>query len=215
MQSVDCGVKSFRGLDFELISIKGFADSNLSSSELAWSQIGRSHLTLLENEGGVKKNEFERRAAEMRDRNAGKGQPSNVDGQRVVVLADRSKSDELTERTYNLSHTAVLLGVSYSTARRLCNQENVRRYSTTSGDVVYPGSKVKRFQRVRLTYVVTESDIDRIRNKMRGVAAYTAATLAVTVSIEPLIRLCVNGSSSHILFSRPINFCFRNSSKDE
>lgn len=93
---------------------------------------------------------------------------------RAAELRERMSASE-PERTFNLAETAQELGVSYSTARRLCNQANVRRYSTTNGAVIFPGSPLKRFQRVRYTYVVTQSDIERIKNQMRGLPLPIAA----------------------------------------
>lgn len=106
----------------------------------------------------MKRAVFEKRAAEMKQRLL-----------EAASVTDTAYND-LGERTFNLSETAEQLGVSYSTARRLCNQANVRRYSTNVSGVVYPGSTLKRFQRVRFTYVVTESDLMTIKMQMRGIS---------------------------------------------
>ncbi len=67
-----------------------------------------------------------------------------------------------------LKDAAKELGVSYWTARRLLIEEGVSRYSTSGGAPVYPSTPLKRFQRVRMTYVITDSDIARVKLKMRG-----------------------------------------------
>ena len=69
---------------------------------------------------------------------------------------------------WSLKNAATELGVSYWTARRIFNNENVQRYSTAGGDPVYPSTPLKRFQRVRMTYIITDSDIDRVKKKMQG-----------------------------------------------
>jgi hypothetical protein len=72
-------------------------------------------------------------------------------------------------RTYNLHQAAQRLGVSYSTARRLLDADpNVRRYSTATGEPVFPGTPLKRFQRVRMTWVIPESSIERLIQQMQG-----------------------------------------------
>jgi hypothetical protein len=110
--------------------------------------------TELASENRSRRELFEVRAAAMRER-----------------MATRDQAVQGTERTYSLAQAAVELGVSYSTARRLC-KEHARRYSTTmTGNVVYPGTTLKRFQRVRISYVIEEADIQKIKNLMRGIAA--------------------------------------------
>lgn len=75
--------------------------------------------------------------------------------------------------SYNLTEAALEIGVSYSTARRiLANEDGVRRYSTTTtGDaVIYPGQNLKRYQRVRMTYVIDKAAIDRVKLRMAGMS---------------------------------------------
>jgi hypothetical protein len=69
---------------------------------------------------------------------------------------------------WSLKDAAVELGVSYWTARRLFIAENVRRFSAAGEMPAYPATPLKRFQRVRMTYVVTDADIDSVKRKMRG-----------------------------------------------
>ncbi len=69
---------------------------------------------------------------------------------------------------WSLKDAASELGVSYWTARRLFIAENVERYSTAGDAPVYPATPLKRFQRVRMTYLITDADIDRVKQKMRG-----------------------------------------------
>jgi hypothetical protein len=68
----------------------------------------------------------------------------------------------------SLTDAASELGVSYWTARRILIAENVGRYSTTGETPVYPATTLKKFQRVRMTYLITDEDIDRVKRKMRG-----------------------------------------------
>jgi len=99
---------------------------------------------------------FEFRAAEMRGR---------------MATSEQAAQQEAKRETYTLKEAAIELGVSYSTACRLCKL-HVRRYSTgLTGDVVYPGMTLKRSQRVRFTYVIEEADIQKIKNLMRGIPA--------------------------------------------
>ena len=69
---------------------------------------------------------------------------------------------------WSLKAAAIELGVSYWTARRMFLAENVGRYSTGGNAPVYPATPLKRFQRVRMTYLITPADIERVRGKMRG-----------------------------------------------
>jgi hypothetical protein len=73
-------------------------------------------------------------------------------------------------RTYDLAKAAAKIGISYSTARRLLKADpDVRRYSGTTGEQpFFPGMELKRHQRVRLTWVIPESSIQRVILKMRG-----------------------------------------------
>lgn len=74
------------------------------------------------------------------------------------------------KRTYDLKQAAAKIGVSYSTARRLLNSDpDVQRYSGTTGQqAFFPGMALKRHQRVRLTWIIPESSIQRMILKMRG-----------------------------------------------
>lgn len=74
------------------------------------------------------------------------------------------------EPTYDLKQAAAKMGVSYSTARRLLNADpNVQRYSGTTGQqAFFPGMVLKRHQRVRLTWIIPDSSIQRVILKMRG-----------------------------------------------
>jgi len=103
----------------------------------------------------ARKNTFEERAALLRKRLTG-----NVE---TPVETDH-------EATYDLTQAAAKIGVSYSTARRLLNDDpNVRRYSGTTGQqAFFPGMALKRHQRVRLTWIIPESSIQRVILKMRG-----------------------------------------------
>ena len=76
-----------------------------------------------------------------------------------------------TGTRWSLKDAAKELGVSYWTARRIFNDENVQRYSTAGGVPVYPSTPLKRLQRVRMTYIITDSDIDRVKKKMQGESA--------------------------------------------
>jgi hypothetical protein len=72
-------------------------------------------------------------------------------------------------RTYNLRQAARYVGVSYSTARRLLYRDlEVRRYSAATGEPVFPGTPLKRFQRVRMSWVIPESSIERLIQQMQG-----------------------------------------------
>jgi hypothetical protein len=51
---------------------------------------------------------------------------------------------------------------------RILIAENIGRYSTAGETPVYPATTLKKFQRVRMTYLVTDADIDRVKKKMRG-----------------------------------------------
>jgi hypothetical protein len=107
---------------------------------------------------------LERRCLEMRRKMAGEPKQQNPS-----VIDGAGKS----EITFNLAEAAVKLGVSYSSARRLLqNEPGVRRYSTGTQGPVYPGSKLKRFQRVRLTWVIPESAIHNIVSRMNGLTAW-------------------------------------------
>jgi hypothetical protein len=106
----------------------------------------------------MKQEVFERRCSELKERQAIK---QDCD---VVRLPPQSAS-----RTYSLRQAAQRLGVSYSTARRLlATDPDVRRYSTATGEPVFPGTPLKRFQCVRLTWVIPESAIQRLILKMQG-----------------------------------------------
>ena len=107
----------------------------------------------------MKKEEFERRCEEMRGRSV----PPPPEPTRELASVHRH-----TGTRWSLKDAATKLGVSYWRARRIFNDENVQRYSTAGGVTVYPSTLLKRFQRVRMTYIITDSDIDRVKKKMRG-----------------------------------------------
>jgi hypothetical protein len=102
----------------------------------------------------ARKNTFEERAAALKARR---------NGDLVVAGTDE-------EPTYDLKEAAAKMGVSYSTARRLLNADpDVQRYSATTGQhAFFPGMALKRHQRVRLTWIIPESSIQRVILKMRG-----------------------------------------------
>lgn len=104
-----------------------------------------------------RKNTFEERAAALKAR-------LNGDLEMVVVVGANEES------TYDLKRAAAKIGVSYSTARRLLNADpDVQRYSGTTGQqAFFPGMALKRYQRVRLTWIIPESSIQRVILKMRG-----------------------------------------------
>ena len=105
----------------------------------------------------MKSEVFERRCAEL------KARLRSHDCEGIGLPA------QLKSRTYNLRQTALRLGVSYSTARRLLDADpEVRRYSTATGQPVFPGTPLKRFQRVRMTWVIPESSIERLIRQMQG-----------------------------------------------
>jgi hypothetical protein len=102
-----------------------------------------------------RKNTYEERAAALKAR-------LNADLEMVAGIGE--------EPTYDLKQAAAKMGVSYSTARRLLNADpNVQRYSGTTGQqAFFPGMALKRHQRVRLTWIIPESSIQRVILKMRG-----------------------------------------------
>ena len=81
-----------------------------------------------------------------------------------VVMIDGGAFEE----TYTLAEAARLLGVSYTTAGRLLKAEaGVMRYRTGSdGSVGFGDTKLKRLQRVRLTWVIPEGVIRRLIERM-------------------------------------------------
>ena len=103
-----------------------------------------------------RKNTFEERAAALKAR-------LNGDLKTVVFGSNE-------EPTYDLKQAAAKIGVSYSTARRLLNADpDVQRYSCTMGqEAFFPGMALKRHQRVRLTWIIPESSVQRVTLKMRG-----------------------------------------------
>ena len=72
----------------------------------------------------------------------------------------------------SLRDAARELGVSYSSARRIFGAEpEVLRFSNTlTGDTVYPGKPLRRFQRVRMTYVIPRHVFERVRRRLGGLA---------------------------------------------
>lgn len=101
-----------------------------------------------------RKKTFEQRAAELKAR----------------LHGDLETGAGTDEATYDLTQAAAKMGVSYSTARRLLNADpHVQRYSGTTGQkAFFPGMALKRHQRVRLTWIIPESSIQRVILKMRG-----------------------------------------------
>jgi hypothetical protein len=106
----------------------------------------------------VKREKFEKRCEEMR---------RSAQRQPIPVTKPASPVRPAGGRR-SLKDAASALGVSYWTARRILIAENVGRYSTAGETPVYPSTTLKKFQRVRMTYLVTDADIDRVRKKMRG-----------------------------------------------
>jgi hypothetical protein len=104
----------------------------------------------------------EERFAKMRERQAKLNAP---------VPLEVSTTTQQAEKRLNLAGAARELGVSYSTARRLLRHESgVMRYSTTTAgtQAIFPDTLLKRNQKVRMTYVIPESVIVRLRCRMRG-----------------------------------------------
>ncbi len=117
----------------------------------------------------MKKERFEARAAEMRQRMlAAQGTPPNPAGLALVGKGPGTPA----EPTVNLQEAARRIGVSYATAGRLlANEPGVRRFSiATSGAVIYPDTPLKRGRRVRFTYVIPVPVIERVIRRMGGVA---------------------------------------------
>jgi hypothetical protein len=106
----------------------------------------------------MKKERFEKRCEEMR-RSAQRLLPTVAEPVPTIRAAVGRRS---------LKEAAAELGVSYWTARRILISENVGRYSTAGEHPVYPSTTLNRFQRVRMTYVVDDEDIERVKRKMRG-----------------------------------------------
>jgi hypothetical protein len=50
----------------------------------------------------------------------------------------------------------------------MCIGEKVGRYSMAGNSPVYPATTLKKFQRVRMTYIIRDSDIDTLKRKMHG-----------------------------------------------
>jgi hypothetical protein len=75
----------------------------------------------------------------------------------------------------SLRQAAQELGVSYSSVRRIFSQEpEVLRFSNTlSGGTVYPGKPRKRFQRIRMTYVIPRHVFERVRRRLGGVESWS------------------------------------------
>jgi len=72
----------------------------------------------------------------------------------------------------SLRDAARELGVSYSSARRIfcCEPEVLRFSNTLTGETVYPGKPRRRFQRVRMTYVIPRHVFERVRRRLGGLA---------------------------------------------
>jgi hypothetical protein len=90
---------------------------------------------------------------------------------RRPVPGDLEPSARSTSHTrWTIESVADFLGVGYHTARRLLIAEGVSRYSTTpTGGVIYPGTALKRFQRTRMSYVISDEIVHAIRRNMQGV----------------------------------------------
>jgi hypothetical protein len=75
----------------------------------------------------------------------------------------------------SLRQAAQELGLSYSSVRRIFSHEpEVLRFSNTlSGHTVYPGAPRKRFQRIRMTYVIPRHVFERVRRRLGGVMSLT------------------------------------------
>ena len=71
------------------------------------------------------------------------------------------------EPTIKVSEAAARLGVSNSTARRLLKPD-ARRYRIGLDGPMFPGDKLKRGQRVRMAWIITESAIQRVISRMEG-----------------------------------------------
>lgn len=104
---------------------------------------------------------LERRCREMREKNADQNQ--------TKVQLVESKPGEF-EPVVTVAEAAVRLGVSNSTARRLLKND-ARRYRTGLEGPMYPGDRLKRGQRVRMSWVIPESAVQRVILRMRGLAA--------------------------------------------
>ncbi|HWE48317.1 MAG TPA: hypothetical protein VG273_00910 [Bryobacteraceae bacterium] len=107
----------------------------------------------------MKREKFEKRCEEMR---------RSAQRPRMPVTKPVSAVRQPNGDRRSLKDAASALGVSYWTARRILIAENVGRYSTAGETPVYPATTLRKFQRVRMTYLVTDADIDRVKKKMRG-----------------------------------------------
>ena len=107
----------------------------------------------------MKKETFERRCDEMRRSRQPLPPPPQKNVSQDLTQDDGRRS---------LKYAADKLGVSYWTARRIFISENVRRYSAGGEAPVYPETSLKRFQSVRMTFVIYDADIARVIEKMRG-----------------------------------------------
>lgn len=108
----------------------------------------------------MKTERFEQRAAELRQRmTATKTAPA-------LVIAKSGST--VVEPMVNLQEAARRIGVSYTTAARiLANEPGVRRFSTTPlGEVIYPDTLPKRGRRVRFTYIVPVTVVERVIRRM-------------------------------------------------
>ncbi|MCX6602101.1 MAG: hypothetical protein NTV52_00705 [Acidobacteria bacterium] len=115
----------------------------------------------------MKKEHFDRRAAEMRQRMlAAQGTQLPVPSLTLV----RKGASSAVEPTMNLKEAARRIGVSYQTANRMLAAEpGVRRFAIApSGKVIYPDTQLKRGQRVRFTYVIPVSIVDHVIQRLSG-----------------------------------------------
>jgi hypothetical protein len=86
-----------------------------------------------------------------------------------LPIGQEMRKEDQKPKTYTLKEAAKELGRSYSTTRRLLIEDvDVERCSATNGKGFFPSMSLKRFQRVRMTWVIPQSSIDRVRRRMRG-----------------------------------------------
>ena len=131
---------------------------------------------------------LERRCAELKDR---------LRKQNCAVIRLPAQGEP---QTFHLRQAARRLGVSYSTARRLLDGDpGVRRYSAATGEPVFPGTALKRFQRVRMTWVIPRV-LDRTSDPANA---------------GSIVKRCVSGSFAHINSISLFNCCCLRSSKQE
>lgn len=110
----------------------------------------------------------EQRFAEMRKRQMEtqqeKLEPPTNSGLRLGQADDHPLLPD--GKIWRLKDAARELGVNYETARRLFITQGVMRFSTGGNELIVPGQIKKR--RVKMTYLITTGDIERLKKKMRG-----------------------------------------------